>query len=52
MASQGSAGPTGSDPVESLTDDRVKMWTGFTSAIAGAVAFVIVVLIGLAYFLL
>ncbi len=52
MASQSPAGPTGSDPVESLTQDRVRMWTTFTTAIAGAVAFVVVLLICLAYFLL
>jgi hypothetical protein len=52
MASQGSAGSSGPDPVESLTEDRTRMWTSFTTAITGAVAFVIVLLIALGYFLL
>ena len=52
MANESSAGSTGSDPVEALTDDRARMWTSFTTAIVGVVAFVIVLLIALAYFLL
>jgi hypothetical protein len=43
---------TGSDPVESLTEDRTRMWSTFTTAIVGVVAFVVVLLIALAYFLL
>jgi hypothetical protein len=52
MASPSSSGSSGSDPVEALTQDRAKMWTTFTTAIAGVVAFIIVLLVALAYFLL
>jgi hypothetical protein len=43
---------SGPDSLEALIADREKMWNGFTSATAGAVVFVVVLLIGMAYFLL
>lgn len=52
MASESSARPSEPEAIEALTEDRAKMWTGFTTAIAGAVCFVVVVPIGLAVFLL
>jgi hypothetical protein len=52
MASHGNARFTGPDTIEALTEDREKMWAGFTSATTGAVIVMIVVLIGMAFFLL
>ncbi len=52
MASQGNARFTGPDTIEALTEDREKMWSGFTSATTGAIIVMIVLLIGMAFFLL
>jgi len=52
MASQGTARYTGPDTIEALTAEREKMWAGFTTAVAGAVVFMVVLLIGMAVFLL
>nr|WP_294501260.1 hypothetical protein [uncultured Rhodopila sp.] len=52
MASESNVRPTEPEPIKALTEDRTKMWTSFTTAIAGVVVFVVVVLIGLAVFLL
>ena len=52
MASHGSSRYTGPETIEALTADREKMWTGFTSATTGAVVLVVVILVGLAVFLL
>jgi hypothetical protein len=52
MASESSGRPTEPEAIDALTEERTKTWTGFTTAIAGAVVFVVVVLIGLAVFLL
>jgi hypothetical protein len=52
MASESTAPSTEPEGVKALTEERTKMWSGFTTAIAGAVVFVVVVLIGLAVFLL
>lgn len=52
MASESSARSTEPEAIEALTEDRTKMWSGFTTAVAGTVVLVIVVLIGLAFFLL
>ncbi len=52
MASESTAPTTEPEEVKALTEERTKMWSGFTTAIVGVVAFVIVVLIGLAVFLL
>jgi hypothetical protein len=52
MASESGARSTEPEPIEALTQERAKMWTSFTTAIAGAVGVIVVVLIGLAVFLL
>ncbi|WP_158258507.1 hypothetical protein [Rhodopila globiformis] len=52
MASTTTVQDTGPDSFESLLEDRQKMWSGFTAAIAGLVAFVVILLIGMAVFLL
>lgn len=52
MASQGTARYTGPDTIEALTADREKMWAGFTSATTGVVILMVVVLVGMAVFLL
>ena len=52
MASHSNAPYTGPESVEALTDDRLRMWSGFTNAIVAAVVFVILVLVGMAVFLL
>nr|WP_294526599.1 hypothetical protein [uncultured Rhodopila sp.] len=52
MASESNARSTEPEAIEALTEDRAKTWTSFTTAIAGVVVFVVVVLIGLAVFLL
>ncbi len=41
-----------SEGLQALTEDRMRMWTGFTSATLWAVIFVVVLLIGMAFFLL
>jgi hypothetical protein len=43
---------TGPDSIEDLIADRQKMWTGFTSATTGLVIFMIILLAGMAFFLL
>jgi hypothetical protein len=43
---------TGPESIEALTADREKMWHGFTNATVGVVIFVILLLIGMAVFLL
>jgi len=52
MANHPSTRFSGSDSIEALTADRMKMWNGFTSATTGAVIFMIVLLILMAVFLL
>ncbi|MFL5257825.1 MAG: hypothetical protein ACJ8AI_34095 [Rhodopila sp.] len=52
MASQATVHDTGPDSIEALTEDRQKMWSGFTAAIAGVVVFTVILLIGMAVFLL
>jgi len=52
MASHGTARYTGPETVEDLTADREKLWASFTSATTGAVIFMIVLLVGMAVFLL
>jgi len=52
MASHGTARYTGPDSIEALTADREKMWATFTSATMGAIIFMIVLLVGMAVFLL
>jgi hypothetical protein len=52
MASHGTARYTGPETIEALTADRQKMWAGFSSATTGVVIFMIVLLVGMAFFLL
>lgn len=52
MASHGTTRFTGPDTIEALTEDRQRMWSGFTSATTAAVIFMAVLLIGMAVFLL
>jgi len=52
MASHGTSRFTGPETMEALTADREKMWAGFTSATTGTVIFMIVLLVGMAFFLL
>jgi hypothetical protein len=43
---------TGPDSIEALTEDRQRMWAGFTSATTFLIVFMIVLLVGMAAFLL
>jgi hypothetical protein len=52
MDSQGTSHPTESDTIEALTADRERMWVGSTTATAALVVFVVILLIGMAVFLL
>jgi hypothetical protein len=52
MASHGTTRFTGPETIEALTADRQKMWAGFTSATTGTIIFMIVLLVGMAVFLL
>jgi hypothetical protein len=52
MASHDDTNFTGPDTIEGLIADRERMWAGFTSATTGAVIVLIVLLIGMAFFLL
>jgi hypothetical protein len=52
MASHGPARYTGPETIEALTADRERMWAGFTSATTGTVIFLVILLLGMAFFLL
>ena len=52
MANQTMTQSAGSDSLEALTEDRMRMWHGFTNATVWAVGFVVLVLVGMAIFLL
>ena len=52
MSSHGTARYTGPETIEALTADREKMWHGFTSATTGALTCIVVLLVGMAFFLL
>ncbi len=52
MAAHAPARYTGPETIEALTADREKMWHGFTNATTGVVIFMIILLVGMAYFLL
>jgi hypothetical protein len=52
MADHGPARYTGPETIEALTAERMKMWSGFTSATTGAVIFLILLLTSMAVFLL
>ena len=42
----------GPETVEDLTADREKMWSAFTSATGAVIVFMVVLLVGMAVFLL
>ncbi len=52
MASHGTTRYTGPETIEALTADREKMWHGFTSATTATVIAMVVLLVGMAVFLL
>jgi hypothetical protein len=52
MATHGTTRYTGPDSIEALTADREKMWHGFTNATTGLVIFMVILLVGMAVFLL
>lgn len=52
MASHEPARYTGPDSLDALIEDRQKMWSAFTSATTGLIIFMIVLLVGMALFLL
>ncbi len=52
MADHSSTSFSGPDSLEALTADRMRMWSGFTSATTGAVIFLIVLLVLMGFFLL
>ncbi len=52
MASHAPARYTGPTTIEALTADRQRMWGSFTSATTGMVVFLVVLLVGMAWFLL
>lgn len=52
MADHGIARFDGPETIEALTEDRQRTWSGFTSALVFGIVFVVVLLIGMAIFLL
>ena len=52
MADQGVVPMTGAEGLEALTEDRKRMWAGFTTAVVVAVVMVTIILLGMAVFLL
>ncbi len=52
MANQTTAGADSSVSLDALMQERMQMWNGFTSATFWAATFVVVLLIGMAIFLL
>lgn len=52
MASHGTARYTGPETIDALVADRERMWHGFTNATTGAIVFMVVLLVGMAVFLL
>lgn len=52
MATHAAARYTGPDTIEALTADRQRMWHSFTNATTGAIIFMVVLLVGMAVFLL
>jgi hypothetical protein len=52
MAAHAPARYTGPETIEALTEDRERMWHSFTSATTGGIIFMIILLIGMAFFLL
>ncbi|MBS0642941.1 MAG: hypothetical protein U1E70_24135 [Acetobacteraceae bacterium] len=52
MADHSTTQAADSEGLQALTEDRMRMWTGFTNATLYALIFVVVLLIGMAFFLL
>lgn len=52
MASHAPTRFTGPESIDSLTEDREQMWASFSSATVGVVIFMVILLIGMAVFLL
>lgn len=52
MPSHGTASYTEPETMEGLIADRERMWHGFTNATIGVVVFMVVLLVGMAVFLL
>jgi len=52
MADHAATHYTGPETIEDLAADRARMWHGFTNATTGVVIFVVLVLVGMAVFLL
>ena len=52
MTSHRTARYTGPDTIEALIADREKMWHGFTNATTGAIIVMVILLAGMAIFLL
>jgi hypothetical protein len=52
MSSHGTPRYTEPETMEGLIADRQRMWHGFTNATVGVVVFLVVLLIGMAVFLL
>ena len=52
MADQTMTHDAASDGLTALTEDRLRMWGSFTNATKGVVIFVVLLLIGMAVFLL
>lgn len=52
MAAHGPVRFSGPENIDDLIADRQKMWAGFTTATTGVVIFLIVLLAGMAMFLL
>jgi hypothetical protein len=52
MASHGTARYTGPETIEALTADREKMWSSFTGATTSVIILMVVILVGMAVFLL
>ena len=52
MASHGTTRYTGPETIEALTADRERMWHGFTTATTWTIILMVVLLVGMAVFLL
>jgi hypothetical protein len=52
MASHAPARDTGPQTIEDLTAERRKTYAGFTGATTGGIIFMVVLLVGMAFFLL
>jgi hypothetical protein len=52
MADHSAAPYSGPESIEALTEDRMRMWSGFTSAVTASTIFLVLLLVGMAVFLL